>query len=112
MDCIFCRILAGDLPAKKVFEDERMLAIEDLNPKAPTHLLLIPREHVPGLAEAEAQHDALLGYLQRMAAQLARQRGLTGGYRTVLNVGPDAGQSVFHLHVHLLGGRAMNWPPG
>ncbi len=112
MDCIFCRIISGDLPAKKIFEDERVLAFEDLNPKAPTHLLLIPREHIAGLAEAEAQHDALLGYLQRIAAQLAQERGLTGGYRTVLNVGPDAGQSVFHLHVHLLGGRAMSWPPG
>lgn len=112
MDCIFCRILAGELPAKKVYEDERVLAFEDLHPRAPTHLLLVPREHIAGLAEAEERHDELLGYLQRKAARLAQERGLAGGYRTVLNIGPDAGQSVMHLHLHLLGGRAMSWPPG
>ncbi len=112
MDCIFCRIIEGDLPGKIVYTDERVVAIEDLHPHAPTHILLLPREHIPGLAEAGPGHDALLGYLQRIAARLAKERGLHGGYRTVLNVGPDAGQSVFHLHLHLLGGRAMSWPPG
>src|SRR5690348_13859967 len=112
MSCLFCRIIAGEIPSRKVYEDDQVFAFEDINPGAPVHLLLIPKRHIAGLAEATAEDDVLLGYLQRKAAAIAREKGLQGGYRTVLNVGPDAGQSVFHLHLHLLGGRALGWPPG
>jgi histidine triad (HIT) family protein len=111
-ECLFCRIVAGEIPARKVYEDDRILAFEDIQPGAPTHLLLVPKQHLQGLAEATADHAALLGELQLRAAAIARQRGLASGYRTVFNVGPDAGQSVFHLHLHLLGGRPLAWPPG
>lgn len=111
-DCLFCRIIAGEIPSRKVYEDERIYAFEDIQPGAPTHVLLVPKRHVHGLSECTGSDAPLLGELQLRAAALARERGLTGGYRTVLNVGPDAGQSVFHLHLHLLGGRRMAWPPG
>lgn len=111
-DCLFCRIIAGDIPAKKVYEDDRVFAFEDIRPGAPTHVLFVPKKHIPGLAEAAAEDESILGYLQLSAARLARERKLSGGFRTVLNVGPDAGQSVFHLHLHLIGGRHMSWPPG
>lgn len=111
-DCLFCRIVAGEIASKKVYEDERVFAFEDVRPGAPTHILLVPKQHLAGLAEAGSGEEAILGYLQLTAAALARQRGLSRGYRTVLNVGPDAGQSVFHLHLHLLGGRPLAWPPG
>jgi len=111
-DCLFCRILKGEIPAKKVYEDEHVFAFEDINPQAPTHLLLIPKRHVRGLKEAEAADAELIGRLHLAAAEIARKRGIEDGYRTVLNVGPKSGQSVFHMHVHLLGGRNLNWPPG
>lgn len=111
-DCLFCRILKGDIPAKKVYEDDQAFAFEDINPQAPTHVLIIPRKHIVGLKEATAADAELLGYCQLVAAKLARQRNIEDGYRTVYNVGPGAGQSVFHLHLHLLGGRALHWPPG
>lgn len=111
-DCLFCRIVAGEIPSRRVYEDERIVAFEDIQPGAPTHVLLVPRRHIAGLAEAGAPEAALLGELQLRAAAIAHERGLEGGYRTVLNVGPDAGQSVFHLHLHLLGGRKLHWPPG
>jgi len=112
-ECLFCRIARGEIPARIVFQDDRAVAFEDINPRAPTHLLIVPRKHIAGLDQAAAEDDALLGYLQRVAAQLAEQRGVhRSGYRTVLNVGPDAGQSVFHLHLHVLGGRGLAWPPG
>lgn len=111
-DCLFCKIIAGAIPCRKVYEDERIFAFEDIRPAAPVHVLLLPREHIPGLDAAEPRHDELLGRLQSQAAAIARERGLARGYRTVLNVGPDAGQSVFHLHLHLLGGRELGWPPG
>ncbi|MGH9519864.1 MAG: histidine triad nucleotide-binding protein [Terriglobales bacterium] len=110
--CLFCRIVAGEVPSRRVYEDERIYAFEDIQPGAPTHILLVPKQHIAGLADAGMGERDLLGELQLRAAELARQRGLTGGYRTVLNVGPDAGQSVFHLHLHLLGGRRLAWPPG
>jgi histidine triad (HIT) family protein len=111
-DCLFCRILKGEIPAKKVYEDEHTFAFEDINPQAPTHVLIIPKKHLRGLKEA-ASHDAeLIGRLHLTAAEIARKRGIEEGYRTVLNVGPKSGQSVFHLHVHLIGGRDMRWPPG
>lgn len=111
-DCLFCRIIAGEIPSRKVFEDEQIYAFEDIHPGAPTHLLLVPKRHLADLAAATATDEGLLGRLQLQAAELARRRGLGSGYRTVLNVGPDAGQSVFHLHLHLLGGRPLAWPPG
>ena len=111
-DCLFCRIIAGEIPAKKVFEDEHTFAFEDINPQAPTHVLVVPRKHIVGLKEASAEEADIVGRCHLAAAQIARQRGIENGYRTVLNVGPDAGQSVFHLHVHLLGGRNLKWPPG
>ena len=111
-DCLFCKILAGRIPAKKVYEDEHTFAFDDINPQAPTHVLIIPRRHIVGLKEAEDSDAEALGRCQLVAAKIARERGIESGYRTVYNVGPGAGQSVFHLHLHLLGGRALGWPPG
>ncbi|HLX76975.1 MAG TPA: histidine triad nucleotide-binding protein [Terriglobales bacterium] len=111
-DCIFCRIIRGEAPAKRIYEDERAFVFEDINPQAPTHVLIIPKRHIVGLKEAQAEDAEIIGYLHLVAAQIARQRGIEDGYRTVFNVGPRAGQSVFHLHLHLLGGRALRWPPG
>jgi histidine triad (HIT) family protein len=111
-DCLFCKIIAGIISSKKVFEDERVFAFEDINPKAPTHVLIVPKKHLRGLKEATAEDAELLGYCQLVAAEIARQQDIEEGYRTVYNVGPRAGQSVFHLHLHLLGGRALHWPPG
>ena len=112
LDCIFCRIIRGEAPAKKVYEDERAFVFEDINPQAPTHVLIIPKKHIVGLKEAHHEDAEIIGYLHLVAAQIARQRGIEDGYRTVFNVGPRAGQSVFHLHLHLLGGRSLRWPPG
>lgn len=111
-DCLFCRIIRGEIPAKKVFEDEHTFAFEDINPQAPTHVLVVPKKHVRGLKEASTEHAEMVGRCHLVAAKIARQRGVEDGYRTVVNVGPRAGQSVFHLHVHLLGGRNLQWPPG
>ena len=111
-DCLFCRILRNEIPAKKIYEDEHTFAFEDINPQAPTHVLIIPKRHVRGLNEATPEDAELIGRCHLAAAHIARQRGIEDGYRTVLNVGPQAGQSVFHLHVHLLGGRSLHWPPG
>ncbi|HEY0544007.1 MAG TPA: histidine triad nucleotide-binding protein [Pyrinomonadaceae bacterium] len=112
-NCIFCKIIEGGIPATVVHRDERSLAIEDINPQAPVHVLVIPQEHIESLDEAGQRDEALLGHLLRVAARIANERGLSeSGYRTVINTGEGAGQSVFHLHVHLLGGRALTWPPG
>ena len=111
-DCLFCKIVAGKIPAKKVYEDERVFVFEDINPQAPTHVLIIPKQHVAGLDQASEADAEIIGYCQLVAAKIARERGLKNGFRTVYNVGPDAGQTVFHLHLHLLGGRQMHWPPG
>jgi len=111
-DCLFCRIIRGEIPSKKIYEDERTFAFEDINPQAPTHVLIIPKEHIGGLKEASLEQAEIVGRCHLTAANIARQRGIEEGYRTVLNVGPGAGQSVFHLHVHLLGGRSLHWPPG
>jgi len=110
--CVFCRIMRGEVPAKKVYEDEHVFAFEDIHPQSPTHVLVIPKKHIVGLKEAEAGDADVIGRCHLVAAEIARQRNLENGYRTVLNVGPGAGQSVFHLHVHLLGGRRLGWPPG
>jgi len=111
-ECLFCQVIAGRVPSKKVYEDEKVYAFEDIHPQAPTHVLIVPRRHIRGLKEAEAGDAEIIGYTQLVAAQIARQRGIEEGYRTVFNVGPRSGQSVFHLHLHLLGGRTMRWPPG
>jgi histidine triad (HIT) family protein len=112
MACLFCKIIAGEIPSKKVFEDDLTYAFGDINPQAPTHILVVPRKHIPSLAEASAEDQEMLGYLHLVAARIARSEGLSKGFRTVINTGPDGGQTVDHLHVHLLGGRAMMWPPG
>jgi histidine triad (HIT) family protein len=111
-DCLFCRIVAGEIPARKVYEDEHTFAFEDLDPKAPTHVLVVPKKHIRGLREVSSEDAEIVGRCHLTAAHVARERGIENGYRTVLNVGPGAGQSVFHLHVHLLGGRDLKWPPG
>jgi histidine triad (HIT) family protein len=111
-DCLFCRIIAGEIPSKKVYEDEHTYAFEDINPQAPTHVLVVPKKHVRGLKEARPEDAEMVGRCHLVAANIARQRSIEDGYRTVLNIGPRAGQSVFHLHVHLLGGRRLGWPPG
>jgi len=111
--CLFCRIVAGEVPADIVYQDERGIAFRDINPQAPVHVLVIPRDHMESLDEASQRDEALLGHLLRVAARIANEQGLSeSGYRTVVNTGAGAGQSVFHLHLHLLGGRSMNWPPG
>ena len=112
-DCIFCKIAAGELDSTKVFEDDRCVAFEDLNPQAPTHILVIPREHISSMDEARPDHSELLGHLLLTAADIARDKGFAErGYRTVINTNSAGGQTVFHLHLHVLGGRPMAWPPG
>jgi len=111
-DCIFCCIVKGEIPSKKVYEDEHTYAFEDLDPKAPTHVLVVPKKHIRGLKEAEEVDAEVVGRCHLAAAKIAKERGIEDGYRTVYNVGPRAGQSVFHLHLHVLGGREMTWPPG
>jgi len=113
MSCLFCRIVAGELPADRVFEDDAMIAFTDIKPAAPMHVLIVPREHIATLNDLEPRHDALLGAMQRRAAQLASARGFAeSGFRTVINCNAAAGQTVFHLHMHVLGGRSFSWPPG
>jgi histidine triad (HIT) family protein len=111
-DCLFCRIAAKQIPSKTVYEDDDVFAFEDIGPQAPTHILIIPRKHFASLNDAASDDQAILGKLQLVAAQLAKKLNLSQGYRTVINTGAGAGQSVFHLHLHLLGGRAFHWPPG
>ena len=112
-NCIFCKIIEGTIPATIVHRDERSLAFEDGNPQAPVHVLVVPHEHIESLDEASRRDESTLGHLLRVAARIANERGLyESGYRTVINTGASAGQSVFHLHVHLLGGRTLGWPPG
>lgn len=112
-DCIFCRLAAGEIPSDPVYEDEEVLAFRDLNPQAPTHILVIPKKHIATLLDVSAEELGLLGRLHDAAIQIARQEGLDkDGFRLVTNCLEGAGQSVFHLHVHLLGGRPLSWPPG
>jgi histidine triad (HIT) family protein len=112
MDCIFCKIAQGEIPAAALYQDEQVFAFRDITPQAPTHFLVIPREHLQSLAHTVHDHADLLGHMLAVAADLARAEGLQNGYRTVINAGPDGGQTVDHLHIHVLGGRAMHWPPG
>ena len=111
-DCLFCRIGAKQIPSKMVYEDPELFAFEDISPQAPTHILICPRKHFESLTDASEEDQVVLGKLQLVVAQLAREHELLQGYRTVLNSGEGAGQSVFHLHLHLLGGRPFRWPPG
>jgi len=112
-DCIFCKIAAKEIPAALIYEDDQLVAFGDVNPQAPVHILIIPREHIPSLGHLDPGHDQLAGRALRLAAELAKGKGLgESGYRVVVNSGPDAGQSVGHLHFHVLGGRVMGWPPG
>jgi histidine triad (HIT) family protein len=112
-DCLFCRIVAGEIPSTRVAEDEHVVAIRDISPRAPTHVLLLPREHIRSAAELTEGDAALLGRLFASAAEIARNEGVAeGGYRIVTNIGSWGGQTVDHLHFHLMGGRAFSWPPG
>jgi histidine triad (HIT) family protein len=113
MSCLFCRIVAGEIPATRVHEDDDLLAFEDIKPEAPVHILIIPKRHISTLNDLGSADDALVGAMIRQAAVIARDRGIDGGgYRTVFNCNSHAGQTVFHIHLHLLGGRRLGWPPG
>ena len=112
MSCLFCRIVEGSIPSKAVYQDDQCYAFSDIDPQAPVHVLIVPREHLESIADASEEHNPLIGHLHWVAAEIARQQGLSKGYRTVINTGKDAGQSVSHVHVHLLGGRPLAWPPG
>lgn len=112
-DCLFCGIVAGKIPSTPVYEDSEVYAFRDINPAAPTHILVIPREHIGGINDAEDQQQLLLGKLLISAKKIAREQGLADdGYRLVINTGDHGGQTVYHLHLHILGGREMTWPPG
>ncbi len=112
MNCLFCKIVEGVIPSTPVYQDELSYAFADINPQAPVHILIVPREHIASTAEAGQDKSALLGHLMWVAAEIARKKNLGNGYRIVVNTGEDGGQTVEHLHLHLLGGRPMTWPPG
>lgn len=112
MSCLFCKIIEGTIPSKALYQDEKCVAFSDINPQAPTHFLVVPREHISSLAHAAQDHSALLGHLLWAAAEIARSKALEKGHRVVINSGPDGGQTVDHLHLHVLGGRHLTWPPG
>ncbi len=112
-ECLFCRIASGEIPATVIYQDDVVVVFRDINPQAPTHVLLIPRKHIPSLSDLSAADDAMIGHLVRIAAQIAESEGVANtGYRLVANCGREAGQSVDHVHFHLLGGRGLGWPPG
>ena len=112
-DCLFCGVVEGKIKGNIVYQDGSVIAFKDINPKAPVHILIIPRKHVAGVLDLSAEDGALIGHIFAVAARLAREQGIAdAGFRVVVNSGADAGQSVFHLHYHLLGGRRMSWPPG
>ena len=111
-DCLFCKIAAKQIPARLVYDDADVFAFEDINPQAPTHILICPKKHFASLEQATPEEESVLGKIALVAAKLARARKLGNGYRTVMNTGTGAGQTVFHLHMHLLGGRTFHWPPG
>ena len=112
-NCLFCRIIAGEIPGNIVYQDDRLVAFRDINPQAPMHVLVVPRRHVASLNDLDAADDALIGEMVRRAAAIAREHGhAERGYRTVFNCNADAGQTVFHIHLHVLGGRVFGWPPG
>jgi len=111
-DCLFCKIANGTIPANKLYEDDELLAFWDINPQAPKHFLVIPKKHLTGPGAVTSKEAGLVGSLIAKAGELARQQGIGDGFRLVLNNGIEAGQTVFHLHLHVLGGRALGWPPG
>jgi histidine triad (HIT) family protein len=112
-DCLFCRIIARDIPASIVYEDDRVLAFNDINPQGPMHVLVVPKKHIATLNDLAPGDDAIVGEMVRRAAAIAAERGVSaGGYRTVFNTNREAGQTVFHIHLHLIGGRSLGWPPG
>lgn len=111
-ECVFCRIVRGEAPAHIIYQDEAVTAFHDLHPQAPVHILIVPNRHIVGVAQVEAEDEPLLGRLFGVARRLAEEMGIVEGYRLVINNGRGAGQSVFHLHMHLLGGRRLGWPPG
>lgn len=113
MDCIFCKIAEKKIPAKLVYEDDKVVAFDDINPQAPTHTLIIPREHIPTVNDLHPEHNALVGHMFQVAKEIARIKGIAeSGYRSVFNCNRDSGQEVYHIHLHVLGGRKMSWPPG
>lgn len=112
MDCIFCKIAAGEIPSTKVYEDDTVVAFRDLDPQAPTHVLIIPKEHIPSADALTEENAAIVAHIFLVAKEIAAKEGLDAGYRIVNNCGEDGGQTVKHLHFHLLGGRQMAWPPG
>ncbi len=112
MDCVFCKIANGEIPSKKAYEDGRVLAFYDLDPQAPVHILIIPKEHIQSVEDITEENSAIVAHIFEVAAKLAKENNLEKGFRVVSNVGKDGGQSVPHLHFHLLGGRSMKWPPG
>ena len=107
-NCIFCKIIAGDIPSTKVYEDETVYAFRDINPQAPTHILVIPKDHIGSVAEITAENSGVVAHIFEVIAKIAKEEGLEGGYRVVSNCGADAGQTVFHLHFHILGGKALS----
>ena len=111
-NCLFCKIAAGEIPSNIVYQDQDIVAFRDINPQAPTHILFIPRRHIASMTDLTVEDGPLLAHIYITANKIAQDEGLVRGYRFVNNVGPDAGQSVFHLHFHLLGGRQLGWPPG
>lgn len=111
-DCIFCKIVSGDIPSNKVYEDELCLAFKDLNPQAPTHILVVPKEHIRSVDDINESNEAVVGHIFSVIAKIAKDEGLENGYRVVSNIGEQGQQSVPHLHFHILGGRDMTWPPG
>lgn len=111
-DCVFCKIVAGEIPSHTVYSDDDILAFHDINPAAPTHILVIPKQHLESLDAAREEHQALLGKMLLVVQRLARELKLSAGYRVVINTGKQGGQEVPHLHIHLIGGRDLQWPPG
>ncbi len=111
-DCLFCKIVAGEIPSKKLYEDEKVLAFYDIDPKAPVHFLVIPKEHIASARELTPENSGIVAYIYEVIARLTKELNLSGGYRIVNNCGEDGGQTVMHLHFHVLGGRSLAWPPG
>lgn len=112
-ECLFCKIVAKEIPASLVFEDDQLLAFNDINPQGPTHVLIVPKRHIATLNDLAKGDDEIVGAMVRRAAAIAKERGIqAGGFRTVFNTNRDAGQTVFHIHLHLIGGRGLTWPPG
>jgi histidine triad (HIT) family protein len=113
MDCLFCNIISGERRSKKVYEDELVYAFEDINPQAPVHILIVPKKHISTLLDIKEEDKSLMGHLYMIANRIARERGVADrGFRTLINCNPESGQTVYHIHLHLLGGRIMHWPPG